>query len=248
MNCLVTFPPRTAATLALLIGISLLPGCRHETVVPNPVQDYYPVPVGTYRTYAVVDTNWTRGVATTSSYELREAVTGQFLDATNQLAYRVVRAHRANKATVWVDDSVLVVQPQAQAVLLTRNNVRSIELIYPLVAGKKWHKYSYTTLRADSIRTFSPQVGQAWATPGMVPQTFTATVSVYDRWPESSNDGLYKRRGTVQVFAEGVGPIARRRYYYEMFVSQNNGAQTVTPGVIQVGSSHLEILVERGNL
>jgi hypothetical protein len=146
-----------------------------------------------------------------------------------------------------VDDSVLVVQPLAQAVLLTRNNVRSIELIYPLVANKKWHKYAFTTLRDDSIRAFAG-VGQAFTTPGTPPQTYAVTATVRDRWPESSNDGLYKQRGTLQVFAEGVGPIARRRYYYETITSQLNGAQTPTPGLIQLGSSHLELLAERGNL
>jgi hypothetical protein len=239
---------RLVAVLALLTGTSLLSGCRHETIIPIPVVDYYPVVVGTYRTYEVSDTSWAKGTATASRYQVREAVTEQFRDATGQLAYRVVRAHRASSAAAWADDSVLVVQPLAQTVLLTRNNVRSVELIYPLVASKKWHKYAFTTLRDDSIRAFGPEVGHAFTTPGLVPTTYAVTATVRDRWPESSNDGLYKRRGTVQVFAEGVGPIARRRYYYETFTSQNNGAQTPTPGVIQLGSSHLELLVESGKL
>jgi hypothetical protein len=91
-------------------------------------------------------------------------------------------------------------------------------------------------------------VGQAFTTPGTTPQTYGVTVLVRDWWSENSNDGLYKRRGTLQVFAEEVGPIARRRYYYELFSSQNNGAQTLITGVIQVGSSHLEVLIDSGML
>jgi hypothetical protein len=240
--------PRLAVVLALLAGPSLLLGCRYETVVPTPVADYYPVVVGTYRTYDVIDTSWTKGLATASRYQLREAVTEQFRDATGQLAYRVLRARRISSGMAWADDSVLVIQPLAQVVLLTRNNVRSIELIYPLVAGKQWHKYAFTTLRDDSLRAFGPQVGRAFTTPGSPSKTYDVTVTVRDRWPESSNDGLYKRRGTVQVFAEGVGPIARRCYYYETFTTQRNLAQTPTPGVIQLGSSHLEVLVASGQL
>lgn len=240
--------PRTAAGLALVSSTSLLLGCRHETVTPTPASDYYPVVVGTYRTYDVIDTSWTKGVATASRSQSRETVTEQFRDATGQLAYRVLRARRTSSAATWVDDSVLVVQPLAQAVLLTRNNVRSIELIYPLVANKKWHKYAFTTLRDDSLRAFGPQVGQAFTMPGTTSKTYDITATVRDRWPESSNDGLYKRRGTVEVFAEGVGPIARRRYYYETFTTQRNLAQTLTPGVIQLGSSHLELLVASGKL
>ncbi len=239
---------KATAALAILAGAGLLNGCRNETVTPNPAEDYYPLPVGTYRAYAVSDTTWSKGVATASSYQLREAITQQYTDAAGQPAYRILRSRRATSAAAWVDDSVWVAQVLPQSVTLTRNNVRSVELIYPLAANKKWHKYSFTTLRDDSIRAYGPTVGQAFTTPGPALKTYEATATVRDRWPESSNDGLYKRRGTLQVFAQGVGPVVRRRYYYETFIAQNNGAQTLTPGVIQVGSSHLEVLVDSGKL
>ncbi|RYY09530.1 MAG: hypothetical protein EOO36_22080, partial [Cytophagaceae bacterium] len=121
---------------ALLGAGALLEGCRHESVVPTPAVDYYPLEVGTYRTYAVSDTVWNKGVATPATYQFREAVTEQFTDAAGQPAYRVLRARRATSTSAWSDDSVLVVQQQAQAILLTRDNVRTIELIYPLRAGR----------------------------------------------------------------------------------------------------------------
>ncbi|RYY14181.1 MAG: hypothetical protein EOO36_14685 [Cytophagaceae bacterium] len=243
-----SFKSKALAALSLLVGAALLDGCRHETVTPSPAVDYYPVVVGTYRAYAVSDTTWSKGMATASSYQFREAVTEQFTDAAGMPAFRVVRARRASSAAAWSDDSVLVVQPLLQSVLVTRNNVRSIELIYPLVAKKTWRKYSFTTTRDDSVRAFDPTVGQPFTTPGAAPKAFDTTVTVRDVWPASSNDGLYKRRGTLQVFALGVGPVARRRYYYETFIAQNNGAQTLTPGVIQVGASHQEILLDSGKL
>ncbi|RZK63006.1 MAG: hypothetical protein EOO59_00960 [Hymenobacter sp.] len=234
--------------LALLAGAGLLDGCRHDTVTPNPVADYYPLVVGTYRAYAVADTVWSKGVATPTSYQLREAVTEQFLDAAGQMAFRVLRARRANSTQTWADDSVLVVQPQAQAVLLTRDNVRTVELIYPLQANKSWKKYAFTTDRDDSIRVFNSTVAQAFTTPGPLAKSYEAAVVVRDAWPASSNDGLYKRRGALQVFAQGVGPVTRRRYYQETFYTLNNGSQVLTPGVIQVGNSHLEALIDSGKL
>ncbi|MGI4864253.1 MAG: hypothetical protein ACRYFZ_10055 [Janthinobacterium lividum] len=243
-----SFKSKVLAALSLLVGAALLDGCHHETVTPNPAVDYYPVVVGTYRTYAVSDTTWSKGVATASSYQFREVVNEQFTDAAGLQAFRVVRARRATSAAAWADDSVLVVQPLLQSVLVTRNNVRSIELIYPLVAKKTWRKYSFTTTRDDSVRAFDPTVGQPFTTPGPAPKAYDAAVTVRDVWPASSNDGLYKRRGTLQVFALGVGPVARRRYYYETFTVQSSGAQTLTPGVIQVGASHQELLIDSGKL
>ena len=236
------------AAAAVLATVGLLDGCRHESVVPTPAVDYYPLAVGTYRTYAVSDTLWSKGVATPTTYQFREAVTEQFTDAAGQTAYRVLRARRANSTQAWADDSVLVVQPQAQAVVLTRDNVRTIELIYPLRAGKTWKKYAFTTERADSVRALDATVGQPFTTPGAAPKTYEAAAIVRDQLPVEANDGLLRRGGYLQVFAQGVGPVLRRRYSYETFYTLPNGASVVTPTVVQVGRSRLEVLLETGKL
>jgi hypothetical protein len=239
---------KIAAAVALLAGASLLNGCRNEEVTPNPVTDYYPLEVGTYRAYAVSDTTWSKGVATATSYQLREGITEKFTDAAGQPAYRILRARRANSTAAWADDSVLVVQPLSQSVTLTRDNVRTIELIYPLAAGKTWRKYSFTTTRGDSVRAFDPTIGRPFTTPGTTPKTYDLTATVRDMEPVALNDGLYRQAGYLQVFAQGTGPVLRRRYSYQTFIAQNNGSQTLTPGVRQVGFSRLEVLIDSGKL
>jgi hypothetical protein len=240
-------PKAIRAGLLLATGV-LLEGCRQESVVPTPVVDYYPLEVGTYRTYAVSDTVWSKGVATPTSYQLREAVTEQFTDAAGKTAYRIVRARRVASAQAWADDSVLIAQPQAQAILLTRNNVRTIELIYPLRAGKTWKKYAFTTARPDSVRAFDANLEQPFTTPGVTPKTYATTAIARDHQPIEANDGLLRRGGYLQVFAQGVGPVLRRRYAYETFYTTSNGASVITPTVIQVGRSRLEVLIDSGKL
>jgi hypothetical protein len=239
---------KTLAGAALLAAGTLLDGCRHESVVPTPVVDYYPLEVGTYRTYAVSDTLWSKGVATPANYQLREAVTEQYTDAAGQPAYRVLRSRRSNSAAAWADDSVLVVQRQAQAILLTRDNVRTIELIYPVRASKTWKKYAFTTYRPDSVRAFDATVEQPFTTPGAAPTTYATTAIARDQLPVEANDGLLRRGGYLQVFAQGVGPVLRRRYAYETFYTTSNGASVITPTVVQVGRSRLEVLIDSGKL
>jgi hypothetical protein len=239
---------KVVAALVILAGASLLNGCRNETVTPNPAADYYPLTVGTYRAYAVSDTTWSKGVATATNYQLREGITQQYTDAAGQPAYRILRARRANSTAAWVDDSVYVVQPLSQSVTLTRDNVRSIELIYPIEAGKTWRKYSFTTTRGDSVRAFDPTVGRPFTTPGATPKNYDLTATVRDVQPVALNDGLYRQAGYLQVFAQGAGPVLRRRYSYQTFIAQNNGSQTLTPGVRQVGFSRLEVLIDSGKL
>ncbi|TVT42715.1 hypothetical protein FNT36_01065 [Hymenobacter setariae] len=238
-----------ALSVAALLGTgALLEGCRHESVVPTPAVDYYPLEVGTYRTYAVSDTVWSKGVATPANYQFREAVTEKFTDAAGQTAYRVLRARRVSSNQAWSDDSVLVVQQQVQSILMTRDNVRTIELIYPVRAGKTWKKYAFTTERADSVRAFDANVEQPFTTPGATPKTYATTVIARDQQPIEANDGLLRRGGNLQVFAQGVGPVLRRRYAYETFYTTSNGASVITPAVIQVGRSRLEVLIDSGKL
>ncbi len=240
--------PRALGGVTLLAAGAFLEGCRNESVIPTPVVDYYPLEVGTYRAYAVSDTLWSKGVATPANYQLREAVTEKFTDAAGKTAYRVVRARRVSGTDAWADDSVLVVQPQPQAILLTYNNVRTVELIYPLRASKTWKKYAFTTDRVDSVRAFDASVEQPFTTPGAAPKTYATTAIVRDLQPIEANDGLLRRGGYLQVFAQGVGPVLRRRYAYETFYTTTNGASVITPTVIQVGRSRLEVLIDSGKL
>jgi hypothetical protein len=243
-----SLPSKPLAAAALLAAGALLAGCRHESVIPAPVVDYYPLEVGTYRTYAVSDTVWSKGVATPANYQLREAVTEQFADAAGKTAYRVLRARRVSSTDAWADDSVLVVQPQAQAIVLTRDNVRTIELIYPLRAGKTWKKYAFTTARPDSVRELDARVEQPFTTPGATPKTYALTAIARDQQPIEANDGRLRQGGYLQVFAQGVGPVLRRRYAYQTFYTVNSGASVITPNIIQVGRSRLEVLIDSGRL
>jgi len=252
--------PRRAAQLGLLAGGALLASsCRHESVAPEPVSTstYFPVVVGTYRTYAVADSNWTGGVATVRTYQLRERVAEQFADAAGQPAYRVVRSKRLTATAAWVDDSVLVVQPLARAVLLTRANVRTVELIYPPRAGKGWNATAFTTstLSPDTItnvtRQYGPAVGAPFTTSagaGQAAKTYDATVAVLDIPGVQDNDGVYRRSGTTQVFASGVGLVLRRRYSYYTYYLGAGNQQIITPSVVQSGAARRETLLETGTL
>ena len=248
----------TAAGLGLLLG-----SCRHETEAAPDYRGYFPLEVGTYRSYVVQDSTWVSGKVSVSQYQVREAVTEQFTDAAGQPAYRLTHARRTDASQAWADDSVLVVQPLARALLLTRSNVRTVELIYPPVPGKGWNQFAFTvngqaqtyqfpdTITNIQRRYGSGPVGASYSAPaaGSAPATtYATTVGVADIPPINLNDGIYRRSGYQQVFALGVGPVLRRRYYYQTFTRASNNAETPTPGIIQDGSSHRETLLATGKL
>lgn len=242
----------------LLTGTTaLLASCHHDVVVVPEALDYFPTVVGTFRSYAVADSTWTNGVVTVSGYQLRERVTEQFTDAAGQLAYRLVRSRRANASAAWADDSVLVVQKTTQVVLVTRNNVRTVDLLYPARAGRAWNATAYTigTATPDTItnttRAYLATVGGAHTTPALgsaAPKAYDTTVQTKSTLPNGVDDAnVYYQRGLQQVYASGVGLVQRRRYSYQTYTGGGSGTQQVpTPGIRQNGNSRFEVLLETG--
>lgn len=246
--------------LALLSAAGLLAGCRHESVVPDPVVDYFPVAVGTYRTYAVADSTWASARVTVSTYQLRERVAEQFTDAAGQPAYRLVRSRRLTSADGWADDSTLVVQVRPRTVVLTRNNVRTVELVYPVRANKSWNRTAFTVNTGSSYpdtitnltRAYGPAVGAPYttpATPGVAAQSYPATVLTKDILPVGvENVNGREQQGTRQVYAQGVGLVLRRRFSYQTFTTNPaDGTETQTKAV-QNGSSRYEVLIDSGTI
>jgi hypothetical protein len=254
----------------MLLGLAAVAGlasCRHEMVTPVPAVDYFPVAIGSYRTYAVADSTWTNGVVSVSNYQLRERVSEQFTDGAGQLAYRLVRSRRAAAGATWVDDSVLVVQVLPRAVLLTRNNVRTVELVYPLQANKAWNATAFTvntqtTGVRDSItnltRAYGPAVGTSFTTlpvGGQAAKSYPATVQTYATLPAQApatlgtpDVNLYYQRGLQQVYAQGVGLVQRRRFSHYTYTVKPDGSFNLTPGIVQSGISRFETLLETGTI
>ncbi|MDJ0365874.1 hypothetical protein QMK33_11985 [Hymenobacter sp. H14-R3] len=241
--------------LGVLLAAGLLAGCRHDVLIMPAYDDYFPVVVGSYRTYAVADSTWVSGRATVANYQFRERVSEQFTDAAGKTAFRLVRSKRASAAAAWADDSAFVVQPLPRAVLLTRNNVRTVELIYPARASKGWN-YKAFTASPDTItsltRYYGPSVAVPYTTPavpGAPAKTYDNTVSTkttLDGGAEEVN--LIYQRGLRQVYASSVGLVLRRRFSYNTFVTNQDGSQTLTPGIVQSGQARRETLIESGTL
>ncbi|MEJ7663451.1 MAG: hypothetical protein WKG07_29840 [Hymenobacter sp.] len=102
-----------------------------------------------------------------------------------------------------MDDSVLVAQPLPRAMVLTANNQRTVELIYPPVVGKGWNKNAFNA-SPDTItnlsRYYTKEVGATYTTApagGQPAKTYSATVTTYDIFSANDNDGQLRRRAAT---------------------------------------------------
>lgn len=246
------FPPQLplAGLTALALSL-LLAGCRPDTE-PVPTfggAELYPLRVGTYRIFAVADTVWRANKPTITAYQQREVVADSFPGPARvlgapSLSYRVVRARRASASQAWVEDSVLVLTPLPQALLLSQGNRRSVELLFPVRAGQVWNRLAFDaqdSLSRQYRRLGEPVTVQA---PGAAAQTYAQSVRTADVDEENE---LYHRT-YEQIYAPGVGPVQRRRRNLSTYQRKSDGQQVPDPTFIFEGSTHREVLLEMGRL
>lgn len=232
-----------AALLAVAVA-----GCKNESVTIVPADtNYYPLAVGDFRIYNVTDTIWTRNVKSYNQFQFRERVAEEYVDATGRQAFRVIRSRRNTATDPWVDDSVLVVSPAAGNVLVTRNNVRRVELIFPVREGF-WNANAFNNMndvKEENLRytnTEKPFTTTSGSSTVTYPKTLTTSTPDEQEDPTYINAFYYLR--VRQVYALGEGPVfrSRRRFIY----TEPGTADLPVPGVIYRGATRTEVLVEKG--
>ena len=224
--------PKTATTrqpaglaLGILLTAATLAGCQNTTeAVPDPGRGYYPLAVGNTWTYAVRDSVWSAAnlatptsTPTATSFQFRETISEVFSDAAGQPAYRLVRARRATTTDNWVDDSVFTISAPGSALILNRGNTRTVELIFPPRPGRSWNLNAFNNNYHDTITAETRQyraVAQPFTTGG---GTTGLPVVAYANTITTANTGMATESSLLrhvsyqQVYAQGVGPVYRRR-------------------------------------
>ncbi|TGE04708.1 hypothetical protein [Hymenobacter fodinae] len=237
-----------ALSLCILLGTA---GCKNETeAVPDQSQEYYPLEVGSYRIYDVVDSVFNANVPRVTRFQFKEEVASeQTADATGRLVYQVIRSRRATTADAWKVDSVLTVSTSQRNVIVMRNNVRTVELVFPVAEGKEWYNNAFNTyneLEPDSAANLNRaylRVGQPFTiVSNGKSYSYPSTITTLNNLSNAIT-GVNQFYYTVlrNVYAQGVGPVyrARRRYIY-----CQTGNCVPNPAYIYLGQSRSEILVE----
>jgi hypothetical protein len=257
------FRPEVGVRFSARVGVlalaaSALVSCSTDTeAVPDQSLAYYPLATGSYRVYDVLDSTYRDYKATVSHYQLKEEVTSATEpDAAGELVYRVLRSRRASSAESWRVDSVVTVSANLRRVLELRNNVRRVELVFPVAEDKQWDANAFNIFTqldsADQANHKFHQLNRAYSRVGApltlqrAGQTFTypATITTTnDLSPSPYKTGITNISYTVvrSVFAEGVGPVYRARRFYDYCKPGD-----CRPGVIYFGYSHSEVLIEHG--
>lgn len=250
------------ASLALgAVFTAALGGCNNTTeAVPDLGRGYYPLAVGNTWTYAVRDSVWSAANVTTptstptaTSFQFRETITDVFTDAAGQPAYRLVRARRATATADWVNDSVFTISAPSNALILNRGNTRTVELVFPPRQGRSWNLNAFNNNYNDTITAETRQysaVGQSFTTGGGntgLPATAYANTISTANTGMATESSLLRRVSYQQVYAQGVGPVYRRRDNFASFTYTSPTPpynQIFPPGAYTSGFSRRETLID----
>jgi hypothetical protein len=239
-------------------------GCKNETeAIPETGANYYPVAVGRFWTYAVTDTVWgqsayngqvTRGTVTVTNTQKRETITETFTDAAGNMVYRMVRAKRSTAADAWTNDSVFVVTANPQYVSVSRSNKRTLEAVFSIKEGGKWHVNAFNNTMPgieDTVKTRQySRLGQSFTTAAIGSQpavTYPTTVTTIDIGPAAENN-LLNLVSYQQVLAKNIGPVFRNRRNLAFFnYTASSGNQIFPADAYNIGSyTHRETLIDYG--
>ena len=232
-----------STVLPLLFLALLLAGCQTSTIEPDPDalgHRYFPLKVKDYRVYEVTETRYLNDQATTQSYQVRERVDSVYTDLANQEAYRIIRSRRNNDTQPWVDDSVIVASRSLSDLRVTRHNVKSVQMIFPVRNGKSWNPNAFNTAGPHSF-TYR-EVGLPYT---VNDRTFANTVTVV----QGEVTNLIELDQREEVYAEDIGLIYKNytRLNYCDDPSKCTFNRQPTP-YIQEGIRRIDKLIDYGTM
>lgn len=219
----------------LLAGVAIVAGgCSDERdpiPPPGPEADgreYYPMEVGRFWEYEVVEHHWDFNTDSASTYRIREEVDTVYTGAAGERVFHLVRYRQngADTLSVWRPDSARDIVLTAALVRRTANNVPTVELRFPVREGRGWDPNAYnagdSTQRAYSAvdRPVTLQNGR----------TFERTLRVVDE-PQVS---AVENRQQESVYAWNLGCVYRRRTVLD-YCNQSE----VNQGLCQLGSGYI---------
>lgn len=196
----------------LLIIVGLCSCTEKISLADNDLgQAYFPVHVGNYWIYDVAETKALNNQYDSISYQVRELIDTVFTNQANELTYRVLKSRRSGPSQPWGNDSIYTINLNALDVEVTKNNRRTIALVFPVAEGKEWNVNAFNI--AEEKEYYYQNVNQPLAIQG---QSYVKTMKIMQGQP---NEIVLDNR--FEVFAYNIGMIYKKFQFYEY--AQQNG-------------------------
>ena len=213
--------------------------CSSSKETPDPQKlgyQYYPIEVGIYRIYDVVDVHFPFiGDSDTTHYQLKELVQEIYRQERDDTAYYLHRFSRSNDEGDWQLDSIWTVRKSPRNIVVLENNTPVIKLIFPVSAGASWDSNAMNAEDAG-VYTIS-KIGFAFEGNGL---SFENTLHVVE---ENNMDIVINERYREAIYAENIGLVYKEIRYIDYCATT---VECLGEGIIEGGIKQTYSLKEYG--
>jgi len=182
-------------------------GCQNEEISIDESSlglDYFPVEVGSYRTYHVEAINYNFSQSPdTINYQLKEVFEEEFQDLEGGMSYKLHRYKRMDPNDNWKTDSVWVVRKDLYTVTQIENNVPIIKFSFPVAEEKTWNANALNAKDPDEYQMID--INKNFILNDTLEFKKTTTVI-----QEETTDNILFRNIRKEIFAENIGLIYKQ--------------------------------------
>jgi hypothetical protein len=128
--------------------------------VPDRGYRYFPLAVGHYQLYDVVEIRYTLRDPDTARYELHVEMTDAFLNADGDSTYVVYRSKRLPGEVAWTYLETWSARRTSEELVIQEENMPYVKLRFPPYNGQIWNGNAYNTGERDDYQLDSLGQGQ----------------------------------------------------------------------------------------
>jgi len=207
-----------------------------ETQDPDPEVvgfNYFPLELGTYRTYQVDKITYSLVVPTdTARYQMKELVADTF-HTPPVINYILHRFSRSTDEDSWQLDSVWTARRTENHAVLVENNIPYVKIVFPVRRNKIWNGNLFNSMPVDEYEI--TEIGGSTDTPAGV---FNDVLTVFEN---DDRDTLIFQDIRQSIYARNVGLIYRKSSILKFC---NTDPDCL--GTLESGTKFEQVLVDYG--
>ncbi|NOT76239.1 MAG: hypothetical protein HOP08_15025 [Cyclobacteriaceae bacterium] len=226
----------------------LLLGCESRSVQPKDSgSQYFPLKVGAFWTYDVLQTTITQlGGQTTSSFELKIQITDS-ISANGRVDYILERSQRSDATQTWTSITSWSARKTDFEAIVQEGNISYLRIAFPISEGKSWNGNTFNTLGGNDRCTDGSLQCDNYVASDLMKRfestgiAFENTVTVFEN---NENDPIVRQDVRRSVYAKSVGLVYREATVLEYCTVGN----CIGKQIVENGSVLKQTIKEYGGL
>ncbi len=208
----------------LLVLVVLLVSCDDQFLENNTDfgYDYFPLEVGAYKTYDVIEVTYNASGPDTSRYELKTTIS-EVVEEDDITYFILRRERRQDELSDWEISDVWTLRRDEFTGVAIEENIPLIKMTFPVELDKIWDGNAFNSRNSAEYQYVAPD---AASYDDLLDEAEKIQVQIADI-PQN----LVNRDQRYEVYARGIG-LVEKNYIVLNYCTANCGSEEVDSGII----------------